>query len=525
MIFQLLGSLGLFLIGMWLMTEGLKLAGGKALEQLLGRWTSSRLRALCSGTLITALVQSSGAVTVATMGFISAGLMTFPQALWVAFGSNVGTTFTAWIVTFFGFSLDISTYTFPLVGIGAGMRVFIPNERGKALGTALAGFGLLFFGIESLSQQFSSHAASMPVGEVLANSHYPLLIAILTGFVMTVLTQSSSAAIAIILTAVASGVVGLEVAAGGVIGANVGSTSTALMAAIGTSADSKRLAYAHVAFNLLTAVVVIAILPVFWPLVRWIGEHLPLGNNPMVQLSLFHTCFNLLGILLMVPTSPLLTRFLLSLHRKPGKDPNTVPGIDPHIANIPDLAIRTMTIELGVLRETTAELALPDGKNTASAEAALSSICQRIENLNRFITLSMDSVLTRTQGNQLTLGLAVNHHLHYACRTFADAVEDYHAMQQELSTPPSALVEWFAQVNHFSHMTIHMDAQLATEELAQLQKQYQETKMRLLSAAGSNTSIAAIDLALQAASLARRYVEQLLQANEAFRQLAQPAKP
>ena len=124
MLFSLMGSLGLFLLGMWLMTEGLKLAGGRALETLLGQWTSSRLRGLATGVLITALVQSSSAVTVATLGFVNAGLMTFQRALWVVFGSNVGTTATAWLVTFFGFSMKIDALTFPLIGVGAALRTF-----------------------------------------------------------------------------------------------------------------------------------------------------------------------------------------------------------------------------------------------------------------------------------------------------------------------------------------------------------------------------------------------------------------
>src|SRR5690606_31198883 len=157
MLFNLIGSLGLFLLGMWLMTEGLKLAGGKALEHVLGTWTSSRRRGLATGISITALVQSSSAVTVATIGFVNAGLMSFSQALWVVFGSNVGTTLTAWIITFFGFSLNIDAYTFPLIGIGAALHIFSPYQRGKALGMALAGFGLLFMGIGSLQENFSQH--------------------------------------------------------------------------------------------------------------------------------------------------------------------------------------------------------------------------------------------------------------------------------------------------------------------------------------------------------------------------------
>jgi phosphate:Na+ symporter len=144
-----LGGIGLFLLGMWLITEGLRLAAGASLEQLLARWTSSRGRGLLSGTLLTAVVQSSSVVTVAVIGFVNAGLMNFQRAVWVIFGSNLGTTLTAWLVALIGFKFKIDALPCRLSAWARCCASFSPVERYRSLGMAMAGFGILFLGIET----------------------------------------------------------------------------------------------------------------------------------------------------------------------------------------------------------------------------------------------------------------------------------------------------------------------------------------------------------------------------------------
>ena len=309
----LIGALGLFLLGMWMMTEGLKLAGGQALKRLLGKWTSTRMKGIASGILVTALVQSSSAVTVATIGFVNTGLMSFSQSLWVIFGSNVGTTFTAWIVTIFGLKVDIGGFTYLMIGVGAILRVFAPRERGKALGMAVAGFGILFLGISELQSAFSGFADSPLFSELLAGGKHQVILGLVAGIVLTVLTQSSSAAIALVLTALASTLINLETAAAAVIGANVGTTSTAMISVIGATANAKRLAVAHLAFNLLTGVVAFLILPLFLQLVLFIAKVGYLGTEPTIILAIFHTLFNVMGVLLMWPITARLVVLLQRL--------------------------------------------------------------------------------------------------------------------------------------------------------------------------------------------------------------------
>lgn len=524
MIFNLIGSLGLFLLGMWLMTEGLKLAGGHALERLLSQWTSTRVRGLFSGILITSLVQSSSAVTVATLGFVNAGLMSFQQAIWVVFGSNVGTTFTAWIITLFGFSFKINALTFPLIGIGAGLRLFAPHDRGKSLGMALSGFGLLFMGIDALNTHFSDYAQHINLDVLQNHTGYATVSAVAIGFVLTLLTQSSSAAIALILTAVASGITHIDVAAAAVIGANIGTTSTALIASIGATAGAKRLAWAHVAFNLLTGIVALASLPLFWSFTASIARMANMENNHLVILAIFHTCFNVLGIILMWPLEPWLSKKLASLYQPKPSQSTGVVYLDANAAMIPDLAIRAMTKELETLLLAIDNLALPIPPHLPEIEQhnveALTTIEERIKATNDFISLSLKSGLTGQQGEKLSLGLTVSHYLSNACSSYSESLDKY----QWLITPPhkvpKLLDEWFVIVNEFNHIIHHGDEVLQQEKHQELNDKYNVTKTRLLQLAiNEKLNIGIVDTALQGASFSRRYIDQIAQASQALNQL------
>ncbi|MCX4027776.1 Na/Pi cotransporter family protein [Endozoicomonas sp. SM1973] len=516
MIFNLVGSLGLFLLGMWLMTEGLKLAGGRALEQLLAKWTSNRQRGLFSGVLITGLVQSSSAVTVATIGFVNAGVLTFQQALWVVFGSNVGTTLTAWIVTLFGFTVKIDAFAFPLVGIGAALRIFFPYERGKALGMALAGFGLLFMGIDALKENFSGYANQIDITSFLAEGGHEVLWGLFIGFILTLLTQSSSAAIAIILTAVASGVAGVQVAAAAVIGANIGTTSTALIASLGATVNAKRLAWAHVVFNVLTAAVALIMLPVFWPLVTWIAGLTGKDGNLTILLAIFHTCFNIIGVLLMWPIEPYLSRFLLARYKKPVKG-HFKSYLDANIAAVPDLAIRAMVLELNLLLEEVGQLSFVREKK----QEEIQQIKSRIEQVNVFISLLLKSSLAKEQGEIVTNGLAVAYRLYSACKLYAEAVLLYQSIRLGRLTAVEYLRQWLVAVDQVSYTLHHCDNVLEEEQLTSLIEKYDVLKKQIIAAVvDEKAEIHIIDLALQVASLSRRFIEQLSQANTICKSLA-----
>ncbi len=248
----LFGGLGLFLLGMRLMTKGMRNAAGPALRQILGQWTKTPLRGLFSGFMITALVQSSSAITVAVIGFVNAGLMTMAQSIGVIFGSNIGTTITGWIVAAVGVSVKVKALALPLVGLGALLRLTSGNSRRKYLGDALTGFGIFFLGIEILQSTFHSVENSIDLSALNFGGITGLIVFVGIGFILTLLMQSSSAAMALVLTAAMSGVLTLESAAAAVIGTNIGTTTTAVLSVIGATYNAKKVAAAHIIFNLTT---------------------------------------------------------------------------------------------------------------------------------------------------------------------------------------------------------------------------------------------------------------------------------
>ncbi len=362
---ELLGGLGLLLIGMSLMTDGLKLAAGSALRDLLATWTSTRLRGLAAGFLITAIVQSSSAVTVATIGFANAGMLGLERAIWVIFGSNVGTTMTAWIVALVGFKLDIQALALPLVGVGALLKLTGAKGKRSSYGLAVVGFGLLFLGIGVLKAAFDglSEGYTLPSFEQL--SLRAILVYVAIGFVLTSLMQSSSAAMVVALSAAESGLVELDAAAAVVIGANLGTTSTALLTVFNATANARRVAMAHLGFNVVTALVAMLLLgPMLW-LVAWIQDALELSAAPAMTLAVFHTVFNLLGVLLMWPLSPWLVRLLSGMFREAERQVATPQYLDRAALSVPDTAVGSMVLEVERVAQlgiSTLEMSLQPGE-------------------------------------------------------------------------------------------------------------------------------------------------------------------
>lgn len=237
------------------------MAAGPALNRILTSSTQTRLRGLGSGIVVTALVQSSSAVTVAAIGFVNAGLLTFGQSLWVIFGANVGTTMTGWLVALIGFKIKVEAAALPMIGLGMALRLSGAETRRGASGTALAGFGVLFLGIGFLQQAFSGTDAGIDLVGLSGQGFMSVVYFVLAGILLTVLMQSSSASLAIVLTLAQANVIPLQEAAAAVIGANIGTTVTALLAAIGATPNARRAAGAHVLFNALTGTVALLLLP------------------------------------------------------------------------------------------------------------------------------------------------------------------------------------------------------------------------------------------------------------------------
>lgn len=333
--FQLLGGIGLFLLGMVLLTDGLKAFAGQALQEALVRFTGTPAKAFASGALVTLLVQSSSATTVTLIGFVSAGLIPFSQAVGVVMGASLGTTGTSWIVSVLGLKVSLGFYALPLVGVGALLRL-LSRGRWRALGLALAGFGLIFVGIETLQEGMQGVAGAFDLARLPAAGVRGALAAMAIGIVMTVLMQSSSAAVATTLTGLHAGAVNFEQAAALVIGAAVGTTVTGALAAIGGSVPARRTALAHVLFNLATGLIAIALLPVLLASLAVAQRRFELAPGA-VSLAAFHTLFIGLGVVIFLPFTDRLAGWIERL--VPDRGPRLTRHLDDSLLQAPPVAL------------------------------------------------------------------------------------------------------------------------------------------------------------------------------------------
>ena len=361
----LLGGIGLFLLGMTLLSDGSKAFAGDNLRRALLRFTGRPVNAFASGALVTALVQSSSATTVTMIGFVSAGLLTFPQAVGVILGANLGTTSTGWIVSVLGLKVSIGYYALPMVGAGAFMRL-LARDRWKSFGLALAGFGLIFVGIETLQAAMSglpvsSSLSGLPSGGLAGRA----LVAVI-GAGMTVVLQSSSAAVATTLTALHTGSVNFEQAALLVIGASIGTTVTGVLAAIGASVPARRTALALVLFNSATGTIALVLLPALLWGIRWAQEHAGLEAGA-TSLAAFHTLFVSLGAFLSLP---LVDRFARWVERLlPDRGPALTAHLDDTLLHVPAVALEATR---RALKDTAVQMfgLLHDGLDGAQGRAS-----------------------------------------------------------------------------------------------------------------------------------------------------------
>ena len=334
-IFKLVGGIGLFLMGMVLLTDGLKAFAADALQRWLVRFTGTPFKAFTSGALVTAAVQSSSATTVTVIGFVSAGLLRFPQAMGVVMGASLGTTGTGWLVSVLGLKISLGYYALPLVGVGAFMKLLGRGRMGS-LGLALAGFGLIFIGIETLQAGMKGLSAVFDLSRLPASGLLGHSLAMVIGILLTVVMQSSSAATATTLTALHTGNIHFEQAASLVIGAAVGTTVTGALAAIGGSVPAKRTALAHILFNLSTGVIAVLLLPVFLQCIALAQVHLGLDPGA-TSLAAFHTGFIALGVLIFLPFTNLLARGIERL--LPDRGPTLTRNLDASLLYAPGVAL------------------------------------------------------------------------------------------------------------------------------------------------------------------------------------------
>jgi phosphate:Na+ symporter len=302
---KFLAGLGIFLFGMFMMEESIRLLAGRSLKTLIRRFTGTRGKALLTGIVSTAVLQSSSAVSLMVLAFVGAGLLTLGNAIAVTMGAMVGTTLTAWIVAVFGFSFKIDALAMPMIGLGGlGLILLGKSARYVHITKLLVAFGFLFLGLDYMKSSVEALAAAIDLSSV---PNLGLWVYVVAGAVLTAVMQSSSAAIAVILTTIFAGVIDFQQAAAMVIGANVGTTVTILIGAIGGTPAKKQTALSSLLFNTGTALVMLpAVTPALW----LIGRFFDPASNAVLGIAAFHTLFNLVGVVLFYPAIPFLVRFL-----------------------------------------------------------------------------------------------------------------------------------------------------------------------------------------------------------------------
>ena len=317
---KLIGSLGLFLYGMKIMSEGLQKVAGDRLRSILTAMTTNRVTGVLTGVLITALIQSSSATTVMVVSFVNAGLLTLAESISVIMGANIGTTVTAWIISIFGFKVDMAAFALPLLAIALPL-IFSGKSNRKSIGEFIFGFSFLFMGLSYLKANAPDLNANP---EMLAfvqtytdMGFFSILLFLFIGTILTMIVQASAATMAITLIMCANGWISLELGAALVLGENIGTTITANLAALTANTQAKRAALAHFVFNVFGVIWVLIIFHPFMQLVNWVVDTFFQTSNPEVaisyKLSAFHSIFNICNVCILIWGVKLIERTVCAL--------------------------------------------------------------------------------------------------------------------------------------------------------------------------------------------------------------------
>ena len=317
---KLIGSLGLFLYGMKIMSEGLQKVAGDRLRSILTAMTTNRVTGVLTGVLITALIQSSSATTVMVVSFVNAGLLTLAESISVIIGANIGTTVTAWIISIFGFKVDMAAFALPLLAIALPL-IFSGKSNRKSVGEFIFGFSFLFMGLSYLKANAPDLNANPEMLAFVQNytdmGFFSILLFLFIGTILTMIVQASAATMAITLIMCANGWISLELGAALVLGENIGTTITANLAALTANTQAKRAALAHFVFNVFGVIWVLIIFHPFMQLVNWVVDTFFQTSNPEVaisyKLSAFHSIFNICNVCILIWGVKLIERTVCAL--------------------------------------------------------------------------------------------------------------------------------------------------------------------------------------------------------------------
>ena len=355
MVTSLFGGLGMFLYGMEMMSDGMKMTAGNKMRSILEKLTSNRFLAVGVGAFVTMVIQSSSATTVMLVSFVNSGLLSFVQGLGVILGSNIGSTVTAQIVAF-----KVTDYALALIAIGALMSLFSKKESTKNIGFVILGFGLLFYGMKVMSDTMKPLRSNPTFNSILTSFENPFM-GILAGAVFTALVQSSSATTGIVITLASGGSITLEAGIPLIFGANVGTCVTAILAGLNASREAKRVAIAHVTFNIIGVGLFCFWIPTY---AEWMAQT---ADNIPRQIANAHTFFNIIATVVFIPFTPLVARLIIryfpdqEISRHIEK--HSVLILDENVFGTPAVAISNAQAEirgvLGLVERVVGSLVLP----------------------------------------------------------------------------------------------------------------------------------------------------------------------
>ncbi|AHM02786.1 Sodium-dependent phosphate transporter [Roseibacterium elongatum DSM 19469] len=392
---EIAAGVAIFLFGMLLLEDGFKLFGGGTLERVLGRATASTPRAIGFGILSTTLLQSSSLVSIITIAFLSAGLMSLVGGVGIILGANIGTTTGAWLVAGVGLKVNIAAYAMPMIALSI-VLVFQKAKTPRGVGYALAGLGFLFLGIHHMKLGFDAFEDQIDLTRLALSGLLGLVVYALIGTVATVVLQSSHATMVLILTALAAGQITYDNALALAIGANIGTTITAIIGAAGANYQGKRLALAHLVFNLSTATIALIFLSPLRATVDWISAGVGIAPDDFaLKLAVFHTIFNVLGVALIVP---LLSRLIAFLERRivePQPDVSRPHFLNRAVDQFPETLEVALRQEVLHLYRNASDLIL-HGLNLSRAQIfATDDVAGTVRNSRQAIDLDLDEAYER----------------------------------------------------------------------------------------------------------------------------------
>jgi len=445
---MILGGIALFLIGMEYMESGFKTFSGGMLEQVLEKFTNTTPKAITTGFISTAIVQSSSLISVIVISFLTAELITLASAIGIIFGSNIGTTATAWLVSMFGLKIKISAYAMPMIVMGIIIPIFLKDKSWKGIASILIGLGVIFLGIGYMKEGFETLKEGMNLASYAMDGYLGIFVYVLVGAVATVVIQSSSATMAIIITALATGQIEYANALALAIGANLGTTVTAVIGSLKSNENGKRLAVAHFIFNMITGFIAIAFIYQLTDLVDYLSKIVGIGvENYAMKLALFHTIFNVVGVVVVSPFIKYLVSFLNKLFIPKTIEVGQAKYLDDSVLEMPDVAISAITKEIKHLFNNAFKIIVHGiniKKGNLNSDMPLENVIQdsystEYINIDKFYKYKIKGIYgqiidfsTKAQINMSPENVEQLYKLKLACRDIVEAVKDTKHLQKNL---------------------------------------------------------------------------------------------